>query len=225
VYALGLWNHVLYQHDTETGSLRRLTVGADGGHMSRNLIADTRGHVFVPRVNGDRVTLIEFDPNLNEIGATTLRNYLTGGRPSKSHGIIGLVYLADGSMVISVHGGYLYRITPIRSGPSVVEPLGPFNPLEPNYSPSLFTFAGERYVVGVGLRKPANRNDKRRHAWLVHDLESGQSRRVEFALDGKALLYGSITRDLAGRFYVVGRERDPESGQLRPLILQLDTRE
>jgi hypothetical protein len=150
---------------------------------------------------------------------------MSGGRPSKSHGITGLVYLADGSMVISVHGGYLYRITPIRSGPSVVEPLGPFNPLEPNYSPSLFTFAGERYVVGVGRRKPANRNDLRRHAWLVHDLETSQSRRVDFELDGKPLIYGSITRDRAGRFYVVGRERDPESGRLRPLILQLDTRE
>ena len=222
VYALGLWNHVLYQHDTETGSLRSLTVGSEGGHMSRNLIADTRGHVFVPRVSGASVSLVEFDPNLNEIGATPLHNYLTGKNPGKSHGIIGLVYLADGSMAISVHGGYLYRIRPMESGPSVVEPLGPFDPLNPNYSPSLFTYAGERYLVGVGRREPAGQSDKRRHAWLVHDLETGHSRRVDFPLDGKALIYGSIARDFAGRFYAVGRNRDPVSGRARPLFLQID---
>lgn len=225
VYALGLWDHVLYQHDTLTGALKRVTVGSVGGHMSRNFIADLRGHVFVPRVSDDVVNLVEFDPSLREIGATPLRDYLTDGRPWKSHGITGLVYLADGSMAISINEGTLYRIMPQRGGPSLIEPLGQFDPPDPNYAPSLFTFAGERFLVGVARKKKDNKDDVRRYVWLVLDLESGRSRRVDFPFDGEALLYGSITRDLAGRFYVAGRRRNPENGRLQPLILQLDTRQ
>ena len=50
VYALGLWNHVLYRFDTAGGPVRRVVVGSVGGHMSRNLVVDTNGHVYVPRV-------------------------------------------------------------------------------------------------------------------------------------------------------------------------------
>ena len=225
IYALGLWDHVLYQHDTLTGALSTVTVGSIGGHMSRNLTADLRGHVFVPRLSGAAVTLVEFDSSLQEIGATPLNNYLVGGRPRKSHGIVGLVHLADESMAISTHAGYLYRITPQDSGPSRIDPLGPFDPVEPNYAPSLFTFAGERYLLGVARTNKSFKGDTRRHVWLVYDLESGRSRRVDFPFDGKALIYGSITRDLAGRFYVAGRRRNSESGRMEPLVLQIDTSE
>lgn len=224
VYALGLWDHVLYQYDTLTGAIKRVTVGSVGGHMSRNIIADLRGHVFVPRVSGDAVALVEFDPSLREIGTTPLHDYLTEGRARQSHGITGLVYLADGSMVISIHGGVLYRIMPQNVGPSFIIPLGYFDPQDPNYAPSLFTFAGERFLVGVARRKKDHKDDRQGHVWLVLDLESGLSKRVNFPLEGKALLYGSITRDMAGRFYAVGRHENPESGRLQPLILQLDTR-
>ena len=284
IYALGLWDHVLYQYDTQTKALGKVTVGSVGGHMSRNLIADLRGHVFVPRLSEGRaaprvarkdqpdkpaaklpslpagssrignvrrnadgkivlsepavptggprasapappkarsevsVTLVEFDPTLREIGATPLDNYLDAGRPSESHGIIGLVYLADGSMVVSIHKGYLYRITPQDSGPSRIDALGHLDPLSPDYAPSLFTFAGERYLLGVTRSKR-----DRKHVWLVYDLESGRSRRVDFPVDGNPLIYGSITRDLAGRFYVAGRRRIPASQRFEPLLLQLDT--
>lgn len=223
VYALGLWDHVLYQFDTRTGQLNKVTVGSVAGHMSRNFIADLRGHVFVPRVRGQEVTLVEFTPGLEEIAATPLHDYLGRGKPRKNHGIVGLVYLKDGSMVISTHVGHLYRITPRESGPSRVEALGPFDPFAPAYSPSLFSFAGERYVVGVMRKKRDYKGDPRRHAWQVFDLERGRSSRVEFPLDGKALIYGSITRDDAGRFYVGGRHNNPDSGQSEPLLLQIDT--
>ena len=138
---------------------------------------------------------------------------------------MGLVYLDDGSMVISTHVGYLYRITPQSAGPSRVDALGPFDPVAPGYAPSLFTFAGERYLVGVARKKKPRRGDMRRHVWLVYDLQSGRSQRVDFAFDGKALIYGSITRDLAGRFYVAGRRRQAEGEQLEPLLIQIDTRD
>lgn len=46
VYALGYFNHVVYQYDTRTGAVKAKTVGAAGGHVSRNFFADERGHVF-----------------------------------------------------------------------------------------------------------------------------------------------------------------------------------
>src|SRR5229473_700087 len=50
VYALGYFNHVLYQFDTRTRRLRSVTVGSAGGHVSRNFFVDARGHAFVPRI-------------------------------------------------------------------------------------------------------------------------------------------------------------------------------
>jgi hypothetical protein len=47
VYALGYWNHVLYQYDTRTGQKRHVIVGAVDGHVSRNFLADSRVHAFV----------------------------------------------------------------------------------------------------------------------------------------------------------------------------------
>lgn len=42
--------HMLYQFDCETGEIRSLRVGAVGGHISRNLLSNDRGHVYVPRL-------------------------------------------------------------------------------------------------------------------------------------------------------------------------------
>ena len=50
VYCLGYFGHVIYQYDTKTGEWTSVRVGSVGGHVSRNLISDKRGHVFVPRV-------------------------------------------------------------------------------------------------------------------------------------------------------------------------------
>ena len=48
VYALGYFGHVLFQFDTMTRDVKRIPVGSLGGHVSRNFIADYRGHAFVP---------------------------------------------------------------------------------------------------------------------------------------------------------------------------------
>src|SRR4029077_14421392 len=49
IYALGYFDHVLYEFDTRTGEIRHVRVGAVDGHISRNVLVDYRGHVFVPR--------------------------------------------------------------------------------------------------------------------------------------------------------------------------------
>ena len=50
IYTLGYFNHVLYQYDCETGKHQSITVGAVGGHISRNFFCDIRGHAYVPRL-------------------------------------------------------------------------------------------------------------------------------------------------------------------------------
>ena len=72
-YALGYFGHVLFQFDTATRDVKRIPVGSVGGHVSRNFIADYRGHAFVPRLRVDaeplgrrsaRVSIVELGSNL-----------------------------------------------------------------------------------------------------------------------------------------------------------------
>jgi hypothetical protein len=226
VYALGLWDHVLYRYDAATETTQRVVVGSVGGHMSRNLVADTDGHAYVPRVRRDPETgvlhadLVEFDPALNEIASTPLMNYAGGANPARAHGLIGLIYLADGAIVTATGIGFLYRITPRPDGPARVEPLGWFHPRGAAYTPALFTWDGVGYLVGLAV--PAG--EPWHWQWVVFDLDRGTSAAIEFrhGLHRRTLLYGSLTRDDAGRFYVAGRTTI-EGGAKRPLLLQVGT--
>ncbi len=223
IYALGLWNHVLYRHDTAGEPLRRVVVGSVAGHMSRNIVVDTNGHVYVPRVHRQPGTgallahLVEFDPGLNEIAATPLDNYANGSNPTPAHGIIGLVYLKDGAIVIATGIGFLHRITPRSDDPARIEPLGWFHPNGAAYTPSLFTWDGAGFLVG--LAAPAG--EPWHWQWIVFDLTRGHSAASDFrhGLHEHTLLYGSLTRDNAGRFYVAGRTT-LNTGAKRPLLLQ-----
>ncbi|MGC4081781.1 MAG: hypothetical protein QM736_06660 [Vicinamibacterales bacterium] len=91
IYAEGYFNHVLYQFDTRTKKIRSVTVGAAGGHVSRNFFVDARGHAFVARVTETAGKLaafvVEYDPALNELGAAPLAEYFERGRDD-SHGIV-----------------------------------------------------------------------------------------------------------------------------------------
>jgi hypothetical protein len=221
VYALGYWGHVLYQYDTSNGRARRVVVGSVGGHVSRNFLADLRGHAYVPRLSAGTdgkvsVALVEYDADLKEITATPLEYYLGSGSPGSNHGIIGLVYLADGRMLFTTHVGYLYSIEPRDQGPAKVTAVGWFHPNGSTYTPSLFSLGGGSIVAGVASRHGG-------FDWVVFDLSSGLSR--AFPLDTKnlqkVLLYGSVTRDNAGRIYVGGWAEQDSSHQ-RPLVLQID---
>ena len=235
IYALGLWGHVLYQYDTSGGNVRRIEVGSVGGHMSRNFIVDRQGHAYAPRLrhlgdaeainwpwSGPRLaaTLVQFDTDLREIGETPLEYYADPENPSGSHGIISFAYLADGSVVFATHMGALYRIAPRDGQRSTVEFIGWFHPFDRAYSPSMFTFAGTRFLVGVVLNSHSKSN---RFQWVVHDLEAGRSKIVDFPFEAsRLLLYGSVTRDNVGRFYVVGRRQNTQTGQWRPTLLRVE---
>lgn len=221
IYALGYFDHVLYQYDCRTGATRSVRVGAAGGHISRNFLADARGHVFVPRLRATAggaqdivATLVELDTRLQEVAETPIRHY-TITRDDDSHGITGVQPLADRSLIFTTDQGFLYRVRPGREGRAVVEALDWLHPLGQAYVASLFTYDGVRYLTGLSRRKD-------RYEWVVFDLEVGFSDSVAVALpsyEGQPLqqlsLYGSATRDNRGNFYVGGMHHQG------PVLIQL----
>ncbi|HEX4927501.1 MAG TPA: hypothetical protein VFV74_05835 [Burkholderiales bacterium] len=220
VYALGYWDHVLYQYDTRTRTSLRVVVGSVEGHVSRNFLADLRGHAYVPRLRAraDKsvsVELLEYDDRLREVGATPLEHYLGADSPAENHGIVGLAYLPDGRMVFSTHVGYLYLVEP-SEGTARVSELGPLHPQGEAYAPSLFAFGGNRWIAGVAQRGES-------FEWVVYEMQSRMSAAFPLDTSGlkKVLLYGSMARDEAGRAYLVGWASNGVGGQ-RPLVLQVD---
>src|SRR5205823_3908810 len=116
------FGHVLYQYDTKTAALKRVAVGSVDGHISRNLIVDSRGHAFVPRLRREemalgrrvvRVSIVEYDGGLREIKETRIdaEHYLDQN-PTDSHGITGLQEMGDGSWYFTTHVGFLFHIVP-----------------------------------------------------------------------------------------------------------------
>lgn len=222
IYALGYWGHILYQFDTRTERVKSTEIGSLTGHISRNLIADHQGHVYVPRLwtaeDGETVVvaLLELNSDLEIIAATPLDHYSEGISPAASHGIIGFTYMADNSIVAATHQGYLYQIVPVGQGPSLIRELGWFHPSGTSYAPSIFSFEGRRYLVGQASA-PRGRPE-----WVVFDLESRTSKAVEFPYGWRPLIYGTNTRDDAGGFYIVGRTEDgPRERPYTPLLLRL----
>lgn len=220
VYALGYWGHVLYQYDTATGRSRRLEVGAVGGHASRNVIGAADGHAFVPRLRRREdgtlaAALVEYDSTLTELAATPLAFYAVSDSPEADHGIVGLAALPDGRMVFVTHAGQLYLIEPRTGQPASVSAIGAFHPAGDAYAPSLFALEGGRNVAGVARRGG-------RYDWVVFDLAARTSRAWPLDTKGldQVLLYGSITRDAAGRCYLGGWAARPQGGH-RPLLLQV----
>ena len=220
IYALGYWGHVLYQYDTASGATRRVVVGSVPGHVSRNFLADVRGHAYVPRLaqrpdGSVAVSLVEYDERLKELADTPLEFYLAGESPSANHGIVGLAYRPDGRMVFSTHIGQLYLIEPGDAAARVTA-LGWLDPKGPAYAPSLFSFGGSEWLAGVAQRPEG-------FEWVVYESRNHLS--AAFPLDTKGLrnvlLYGSMSRDDAGRVYVGGWAANDGGGQ-RPLLLQLD---
>ena len=224
VYALGYWDHVLYQYDTLIGTTKRKLIGSVGGHISRNLVADARGHVFVPRVrraaNGAlSAALVELDSELREIAATPLDAYLGKGVPDGNHGITGLAYIRDGRILFLTARGFLYSLAPPNPkapGPALkVRALGWIHPRGEAYAASLFSLGDSASIAAIST-------GQRGYEWVVMDLSTGIS--SAFPLDTQGLkdvlLYGSISRDNRGRAYAVGWQAIPRGKG--PLLLQIE---
>jgi hypothetical protein len=221
VYALGYFNHVLYQFDTRTKRVKSVVVGAAGGHVSRNFFADDRGHAFVPRVTRDEAgkpaaALVELDAALGEVGDMPLTEYFDRGLDD-SHGIVAISPDGSGGWFFTTSKGRLYREEPQTVGPARVSDLGWIHPGGPRYVASLFREEPTGTLFGVAQ---ATSDGGRRFDWIaravvgkteVATLPFGET--LEFPAG--AAVYGSMTRDAAGHFYVVG------TMNYKPVILQV----
>jgi hypothetical protein len=234
IYALGYFGHVLYQYDTTTGHMRRMEIGSVDGHITRNFFTDYRGHVYVPRLHAESVastrtitvSLVEFAPDLTEVGATPLDpdRYLDGTSATGSHGIIAFQAMADHSIFFTTHRGYLFRVAPPPSGAAAaaVTPMGWVHPDGPVYAPSLFTPDGTQTLYGLAHARGV-------YEWLTCSVERVPCRPqllsvpgVETDILNAALLYGSATRDAQGGHYVVGIARIPGTHKNEPIILRVE---
>jgi len=232
VYALGYFGHVLFQYDTTSGNVARVPVGSVAGHVSRNFIADYRGHAYVPRLSVDaaslgrpafKVSLVELGRGMEELKETPLETeHYIYRSPVDSHGITGVQEMADGSWYFTTHVGFLYRIkpparsnSPIDNAPATVERVGWLHPTGPVYVASLFTPDGANTLLALAHNNLVE-GATGRYQWLTFDLTSGVSRVAPFAVSGldddlvsRMLLYGSATRDAAANHYVVGVRTGP----------------
>jgi hypothetical protein len=241
VYALGYFNHTLYQWDTVTATSRSTVIGAPGGHVSRNVICDPRGHVYVPRVSDlgripnaeqfsdDRVaisnqggrafasSLVELDANLVEIQQVALVGYDPDSGFS-SHGITAFSYFSDGRIALGSHSGSLHLITPGRANePASIQFLCRLDDAEKLYPGAMICLDGKRWLaIMVG----ENGRD-----WRRCDVENGMLTKMKASgldqIDGRKglLLYGSHTRGDDGSAYIVGCWNSP--GGIQPLVLRM----
>jgi len=234
IFSLGYFGHVLYSFDTVTRKIASVVVGSVGGHISRNFVADYRGHVFVPRLRGvaavpdqqsTRVSIVEFDGNLREVKETPIDyDKYTDRNPTDAHGIIGVQEMKDRSWYFTTHVGFLYHIVPPApandgsdESPATLIPVSWFHPNGRTYVPSLFTTDGINTLLGLS-------RDEGRYQWLTCDVTALRCLVAPFGLSrdpeafNQDLLYGSATRDAAGRHYVVGM------AGYQPIVLRVEPR-
>ena len=244
LYALGYFGHILVHLDPRTGETRSVRVGSIGGHVSRNLVVDPRGHAYVPRVvetevkgmrrtpgvtrSGSKAwlsTLVEFDAELNEIGETPL-DYYDPDPTDRSHGIVGVTELSGARSAFTTHTGRMYVIEPgAGDAPARVRDAGSMHPLDGSYPAALYPVDGGTRIAAVAGR---DRNG-RGYSWLVLDPETRRSRIAELRMrpDSMAalpslLLYGSDTRSSDGSGWVVGAYK--QGGEFRPILARLSGR-
>jgi hypothetical protein len=227
VYALGHPDHVVYQYDCTTDTTRSTRVGSVEGQFSSNILGDSRGHAFVPRMKSDAAgvaqTLVELTPDLRVIGETPLDPAGPVAR-GNLHGMAAVQPLADHSVVFVTDRGNLYRVASADGEqPAKVTALGPFHPRGESYVVALVSPDGARYLMGLARRQPWRDAP---YDWLVHDLQTGRSVVVPVSPpeeDGRPLkellLTGSMTRDDKGRFYPGGSHR--RNGMEYPVLLQV----
>ena len=221
VYAEGYFNQVLYQFDTRTKKIRSVTVGAVGGHVSRNFFADARGHAFVSRstrvgTSAPEAFLVEYDEALQEIVAQPLPDYFDT-TPDDSHGIVAIHPDGRGGWFFATSKGRLFHEEPATSGPSNLTNLGWYSSSGPRYVASMFLDPATNVLYGAAM--PSG-NGTDHFEWIARPLDGAGSVSAlpygtEPVFPHGAVLYGSITHDANGRFYVVG------SMNYKPVILQI----
>jgi Laminin G domain len=226
LYGLGFPNHTLFRFDIKTRTATRIQVGSVEGHVSRHLICDYRGHVYVPRLkyirpNDAAHTLVEFNRQLKQVGEYPLP-YYQNGAAQQCHGIIAYQTLLDHSIVFTTHAGRLFRIVvpTADTQPSRLDDLGWFHNDARSYASGLYALSGESEVVGFAQVRD-------QWSWVRFNLSTRQSTAQPFPLNppqgwsaGDCFLYGCSTRDDSGALYAAGGYRNA-AGKRAPVMLRI----
>jgi hypothetical protein len=227
VFALGYCGHVLYRFDTETNAIIKVEVGSVPGHVSRNFLVDRNGHAYVPQVRADLTgkqvaTLQEYDSSLVPVGEHDLPKYVSAPMHS-NQGIVAYTALRDGSIAFLVGKGDLYLVRPDDHGPASVSYLGKMHPAGDANIKNLFSYDGRRLLVSAGRQsRPGSPWE-----WLIYELDSGVSAAKPLSVglglkNVKAMqVYGSLTRDNDGDFYVAGFINQTGRQSSVPVLLRL----
>lgn len=221
IYALGYWNHVLYQYDTVSQTSTHINIGSVDGHISRNFVVNKRGHAFVPRVEqtpDGQITavLVEVNQSMAITDVHPLDDYINIDSLG-NHGIVSYTLMKNGDAYFTVASGGLYHITESPSGRHDVNYLGKFEPqFESSYIASMFSPDGESLLVGLGRNKSTTG-----YFWYIRELNTQVSVNYPIAsIPAQGyLLYGSHTTDNEGNMYIVGRDsRDQQKH--RPVVIK-----
>ena len=225
VYALGYYQHALYQFDTQDFGVRKVEVGSVGGHISRNLLVDLNEHVYVPRVvkgGADRyiAQLVEFDTQMVQVAAHPLEHY--GATPDfSSHGIVGFAFLQNGDCIFTTHQGALYHLRPRADSASSLDSLGWFHPEGVSYAPCLYTPDGQSLVCGLANREGV-------FQWVVYEFANGVGEVISLSESALAILqrqgtlaYGTHTRDHQGDGMIVGWYQEEKSDEHLPYAVRV----
>jgi hypothetical protein len=217
IYALGYWGYTLYRYDTVSRTMQSKRIASEGAHVTRNFIADQRGHVFVPRIRAGAAELVEIDDSFTEIAATPLAQYVGREGLADNHGLVGVSTTRSGRAYFINHIGRLHEIVPRSGRGSDVIDLGFIHPNGPKYCPGLFELES-------GKRLGSFTSVQGGFEWITYDLERKKSTAQMVDLFGmkNVLLYGSMTTDSRGRFYLVGWEQSPTGGGQQPLVVQVE---
>lgn len=228
VYALGYWNHVLYQFDTITQQVKSKVIGAQGNHISRNIVVNNN-KVFVPRIAYESpdlvnsrenaiVELVEINSAMKEINTYPLTAYFHSENNS-NHGIVAYANTKHGQALFITGSGALYKIEQTPEGSHAVkfvEFLGDTASTPEYYSPVLFSIEGESLFLSLGRAKNPNRQ-----TWFIHESvnEITLPHTLESDILSEALFYGSVTRDNQGNYYI-GGTTGTRKENARPVLIK-----
>lgn len=226
IYAMGYYQHVVYQFDVLTNEVRRTEVGSVGGHVSRNFLVDLNEHAYVPRVQendaGELVSwLVELDEQLREVVAHPLDDY-GPSRNFDSHGIVGFAAMRQGDYYFVTADGALYHLIPQLDAPSRCERRGWIHPREGSYTAFLCSPDGVDHLCGI------TRQGNQPYQWLVYDLNTNSAQTIDLSPQAaeligrpRSLVYGSNTQDDQGDAFAAGWFLEQTSGGFRPWAVRV----
>ena len=129
--------------------------------------------------------------------------------------------MKNGDVYFTTADGGLYHVQPFNKPSEKVSYKGMMHPDGEASITSLFSVDGKSILVGAGRTKKNANNGK--YEWITYEtsINLSYSKDLPLANIKDPLLYGSVTRDNHGAFYVVGWQK-ANTAQYSPLLLRIE---